>query len=272
MLALSAALGTTIGDSTASTVNNVGQTRWNYLTHRQLQEKTACYGTAKDCADHIAKYDKISKEQDERLKAVCSSNPNSTDCQRMMKDALEYVGENRNHYGKASDIKASTKRVLNVANSTGYHTIDTLNERANYFGAMYGYTGQPWFRVAEDVSREDLQGWIYSAGNMTSDLYGPPLDNWRDEAGTIIMKNGKADFQDIYKNPKQSYQWSVTRLHNEQYDSELQAVHEKWYRQWNVVVRKIADFKAGGQLQSPKDRINTGCDKMSEVQECKVQQ
>ncbi|OOS02728.1 hypothetical protein B0189_09940, partial [Moraxella cuniculi] len=33
LLALSAGIGATIGGDTASTVNNVGQTRWNYLYH-----------------------------------------------------------------------------------------------------------------------------------------------------------------------------------------------------------------------------------------------
>ncbi|MCL1624411.1 hypothetical protein M2R47_09245, partial [Moraxella sp. Tifton1] len=35
LLALSATLGVSIGDSTASTVNNVGQVQWNYLSHRE---------------------------------------------------------------------------------------------------------------------------------------------------------------------------------------------------------------------------------------------
>lgn len=33
-----------------------------------------------------------------------------------------------------------TCKVLNVANYVGYHTIDALDKRANYFGVMYGYT------------------------------------------------------------------------------------------------------------------------------------
>lgn len=69
---------------------------------------------------------------------------------------MSYVGKNRNYYGKASDIKDSTKKFLNVANYVGYHIINTLDERANYFGAMYGYTDQPWFRVAEKHSRGQL--------------------------------------------------------------------------------------------------------------------
>ncbi|STY79593.1 Uncharacterised protein [Moraxella catarrhalis] len=148
LLALSAGIGATVGGDTASTANNVGQVRWNYLSHRQLQGKISCGGTKKDCAAHVAKYDEISRQQDEQLKNTCSSNPNSTSCHLMIQDALEYVGKNRNHYGKASDIKTSTQNVLLVANSSGYHTINTLDERANYFGVMYGYTEQPWFRVA----------------------------------------------------------------------------------------------------------------------------
>ncbi|VEG13179.1 DUF6862 domain-containing protein [Moraxella cuniculi] len=268
LLALSATLGTTIGDSTASTVNNVGQTRWNYLTHRQLQEKIACYGTAKDCADRVAKYDKISKEQDERLKAVCSSNPNGTDCQRMMKDALEYVGENRNHYGKASDIQDSTKRVLNIANSTGYHTIDTLTERANYFGAMYGYTGQPWFRVAESESRN----WLSLKG-ADKTFYS----DWIAEAGAVIMKNGKKEFQDIYKNHQnKTLSWSYWRLVNEQNDPELQRVHEKYYNSWNFMSQLLVDsairariWSWPGRFLNPKHRIRIGCAKMQEVKECR---
>ena len=109
LLALSAGIGATVGDSTASTANNVGQVQWNYLSHRQLQDKISCVGTKKDCAAHVAKYDEISRQQDEQLKNTCSSNPNSTSCHLMIQDALEYVGKNRNHYGKASDIKISTQ-------------------------------------------------------------------------------------------------------------------------------------------------------------------
>ena len=51
LLALSAGIGATVGDSTASTVNNVGQVQWNYLTHRQLQDKISCTSTKKECED-----------------------------------------------------------------------------------------------------------------------------------------------------------------------------------------------------------------------------
>lgn len=143
----------------------------------------------------------------------------------MMQEALEYVEKNRNHYGKASDIKESTKRVLDVANYAGYHTINTLDKRANYFGAMYGYTKQPWFRVAENESRS----WLSLKGADKS-FYS----DWIAEAGSVIMKNGKLEFQYIYRNHQgQSNSWSYRRLVNEQHDRELQAVHEKHYNSWN---------------------------------------
>lgn len=151
----------------------------------------------------------------------------------MMQEALEYVEKNRNHYGKASDIKESTKRVLDVANYAGYHTINTLDKRANYFGAMYGYTKQPWFRVAENESRS----WLSLKGADKS-FYS----DWIAEAGSVIMKNGKLEFQYIYRNHQgQSNSWSYRRLVNEQHDRELQAVHEKHYNSWNWFSKRSVD-------------------------------
>ena len=152
LLALSAGIGATVGDSTASTVNNVGQVQWNYLSHRELQNKiielNACVFEKTYITVVNKKYDEISKKQDEELRTTCTNQSNGNDCHRMIRETLSYVGKNRNHYGKASDIKTSTQNVLSVANSSGYHTINTLDERANYFGVMYGYTDQSWFRVA----------------------------------------------------------------------------------------------------------------------------
>lgn len=51
LLALSAGIGATVGSDTASTANNVGQVQWNYLTHRQLQDKISCTSTKKECED-----------------------------------------------------------------------------------------------------------------------------------------------------------------------------------------------------------------------------
>ncbi|UXZ04805.1 hypothetical protein LU297_09635 [Moraxella nasicaprae] len=153
----------------------------------------------------------------------------------MMEEALEYVGRNRNHYGKASDIQDSTKRVLGVANYAGYHTINTLDERANYFGAMYGYTKQPWFGVAEEVSRIDL---------VQAEIAG--FENWVSDAGKVIMKNGKSEFQWIYHNHHNApANWSDQRLVNEQTDRELQNVHQSYYHRWHPATQLLFNKKVG---------------------------
>lgn len=255
LLALSAGIGATVGGDTASTANNAGQTQWNYLSHVQFRNKILCI---REGLGSCAEYDKISKEQDERLRITCSSNPNNVECHRMMREALEYVGRNRNHFGKASDIQDSTKRVLGVANYAGYHTINTLDERANYFGAMYGYTGQPWFRVAEKHSRGQLK---------VADNTG--FSDWISEAGDAIMKKGKPEFQYIYQNyQNETNSWSYTRLDNEQYDPALQRIHEKHYNSWLPTTQWYVDRQVGGEFLNPQHRFNTGCKDMTEVQEC----
>ena len=267
LLALSAGIGATVGGDTASVVNNVGQVRWNYLSHQQLKDKISCYGTKKDCAAHVTKYDEISRRQDEQLKNTCSSNPNSTSCHLMIQEALEYVGKNRSHYGKASDIKDSTKKVLNVANYVDYHTIDTLDERANYFGAMYGYTGQAWFGVAENESRG-----LFSLKGAYMSFYS----DWVSEAGGVIMKNGKSAFQYIYQNHEnKTNSWSYRRLVNEQHDPELQKVHERHYHSWNRLSKESVDTmikyrrqSLSGEFLNPDHRVDVGCEDMKEVKEC----
>lgn len=248
-------------------MNNVGQTEWNYLTHRQLQEKISCIGGAQNCKAHADKYNAISKAQDEELKAVCSSSPNSQACHQKMQDALNYVGNHRNHYGKRSDIETSTHNVLGVANFAGYHTIDTLDDRANYFGAMYGYTDQPWFRVAESESRS-----LLSLKGADKSFY----QDWISEAGGVIMKNGKSEFQYIYNNHMgQSNSWSYRRLVNEQHDQELQAVHERHYNSWTKASQffvdsaiKLRRWSLSGDFLNPNHRVDVGCEDMKEVKEC----
>ena len=155
LLALSAGIGATVGGDTASTANNVGQVQWNYLTHRQLQDKISCTGTKKECEEHVRRYDDISKKQDEELRTACANQPNSNDCHRMMREALSYVGEFRSHYGKKSDIKESTKRVLDIANYSGYHTIDTLDKRAQIIlelcMVIQSNHGLGWRKVNQEI-------------------------------------------------------------------------------------------------------------------------
>ncbi|WP_227545453.1 hypothetical protein [Moraxella catarrhalis] len=103
LLALSAGIGATVGSDTASTANNVGQVQWNYLTHRQLQDKISCTSTKKECEDTMIYQKNKMKNCVQPVlinQIVMIAN--------MIREVLSYVGKNRNHYGKASDIKTST--------------------------------------------------------------------------------------------------------------------------------------------------------------------
>lgn len=159
---------------------------------------------------------------------------------------------------KQATLKHLLRMFLSVANSSGYHTINTLDERANYFGAMYGYTDQPWFRVAEKHSRGQL--------NMADNT---GFSDWISEASDAIMKKGKPKFQYIYQNHEnEANSWSYTRLHNEQYDPALQRIHEKHYNSWLPTTQCYVDHQVGGEFLNPQHRFNTGCKDMTEVQGC----
>lgn len=267
LLGLSAGIGGLTGD-TASVANNVNQTQNNYLNHKELMNKiieiNSC-GFIKECIQRVnEKYDEISKQNDIKLANDCKNSVNSH-CSNNMKDALDYVGDNRTDPLK-TDIESSRKRVLDIANSTGYSAISTLDMRADYFGAMYAYTGQPWFRASEEVSRNffGLQG-----GNK----FG--FSDWISDVGNQIMITAKPEFREIYNNPqKYSYDWSRQRLYNEQNDPNIQRLHEKYYSSWSDVSKVFADYMTGNgifnksELLNPKSRINKGCSMMKEVKNC----
>ncbi|VEG13269.1 hypothetical protein [Moraxella cuniculi] len=101
--------------------------------------------------------------------------------------------------------------------------------------------------------------------------------DWIAEAGAVIMKNGKKEFQDIYKNHQnRTLSWSYWRLVNEQNDPELQKVHEKHIRSWSFFSKFLTDsimkfrvWSPWSYFLNPKDRITIGCKQMPEVKECK---
>lgn len=95
LLALSAGIGASIGDSTASTANNVGQTQWNYLSHRENErlrelekEKSRlsnAYGNcvSKRCAEitqEIQKLKKLSKQRDKAFDRAYANCRAGKDC------------------------------------------------------------------------------------------------------------------------------------------------------------------------------------------------
>lgn len=231
------------------------------------------------CVDSVnQKWNLKSLEQDIQLAADCKNNPSGSSCKTNIPVALNYVGDDRKDYAKQSDIADSTKRVLDTALNSGYKAIDDIESRADFFGAMYGYTGQDWFKSAESVSRNDLQGAKWDAGNNLSYFdgngnYNPRyiLNRWREDAGNVIMTDNQNRFQWIYNNrfePNAVKNWSVYQLQQEQNDSNLQNIHEFYYPHWNLGVQRIANWKAGGSLLNSLDRIRTGCKSMNKPSNC----
>ncbi|SIS10664.1 hypothetical protein SAMN02745664_1443, partial [Moraxella cuniculi DSM 21768] len=124
LLALSATLGTTIGDSTASTVNNVGQTRWNYLSHwenaklKELKAKkqklSNAYGycISSECAEiskQITELEQLSKQRDQEFDTAYANCRAGIDCNQFYylhviqrnewnKEAEKSFKENRNDW------------------------------------------------------------------------------------------------------------------------------------------------------------------------------
>lgn len=79
------------------------------------------------------------------------------------------------------------------------------------------------------------------------------------------MTDNQNRFQWIYNNrfePNAIKNWSVYQLKQEQYDPNLQRVHELYFSHWNSLVQDKANDNAGGNLLDPKDRIKTGCKSM----------
>ncbi|VEG12937.1 hemagglutinin repeat-containing protein [Moraxella cuniculi] len=95
LLALSAGIGATVGGDTASTVNNVGQTRWNYLNHwenaklKELKAKkqklSNAYGycISSECAEiskQITELEKLSKQRDKEFDTAYANCRAGIDC------------------------------------------------------------------------------------------------------------------------------------------------------------------------------------------------
>lgn len=97
LLALSAGIGATVGGDTASTVNNVGQVEWNYLSHqenervRELRKEKSrlsnAYGNcvSQRCAEitrEIQELENLSKQRDKAFDAAYANCLAGKDCHR----------------------------------------------------------------------------------------------------------------------------------------------------------------------------------------------
>jgi filamentous hemagglutinin len=192
-----------------------------------------------------------------------------------VREALNYVTAPVSSYAipscaglsgeEANDVNQSRSNVLNLVmtNPSAYGAINTIDARANFFGAMYQQTGASWFGAAAKTSVQDLMGGEFNFGNFLS---GGGLADWRSQAGNLIMPYGYSSFVNVYQNYQSpSFNlntWSMQQLTNEQ--NTLQSIYE----QQGVFTRIL--ILGGGEANyqiNPFDvdqRIKFGCKRMME--------
>ena len=259
---------------TAGAAAGLGETGNNYLKHAEidaLNKKLQSCGNNQTCKDQaVADATTLSKKNDAALQSECKDNPTSPACRGHIQEALNYAGDKKETNGiskdMATDLNRSRVVVLDqTLNGGSYKAVSNIETRADFFGAMNQQTGAPWFKTAENVSRNDLQGGLFNIGDG---LNSGQLSTWRDAAGNVIMQNGLNSFQSIYNNPAQDVnQWSVKQLVNEQ--NKLQPIDLQYLSNLNPVVKFGMELKGGvTDILSPAERIKTGCIKMGMPANC----
>jgi filamentous hemagglutinin len=151
-------------------------------------------------------------------------------------------------------------------NTGSFVAVNNIETRADFFGAMKQQTDAPWFSVAENVSRNDLQGCMFNAADAAN---GGELSAWRDAAGIKIMQGGYASFQSIYNNPTLNINnWSVNQLVSEQ--NNLQSIDQQYLTNLPFPGTKPVMQLFGGvsDILNPAERIKTGCIKMGMSADC----
>ncbi|WP_404548726.1 hemagglutinin repeat-containing protein [Dyella jejuensis] len=272
----STAVGAAVGGG-AGAATALDGTRYNYLSHQQmdaLRQALKSCGSQSDCQNVIDQYTALSKQNDVALQQTCAAAPSSASCQDGVREALNYANTSAGNYAIPSyagvsgsvtdDIIQSRGNVLALVmtNQSAYGTINTIDARANFFGAMFQQTGAPWFGAAQETSKEDLMGAKFSVGNF---LTGGGLVDWRNQAGNLIMQNGQNSFANVYRNYQSPSfdlnNWSMQQLNNEQ--QLLQPVYE----QQNSLTRGMIWLGGEGSYQinpiNINERIKFGCTRLA---------
>ncbi|MHB1116272.1 hemagglutinin repeat-containing protein [Sideroxydans sp.] len=261
----------------------VMETENNYLKPVEidvLNAKLQDCGTDQSCKDKaVADATLLSKNNDAALQSECANNPTSSACQGHVQEALNYAGDKQETNGISKDMTTDINRSRVVVldqtlNGGSYSAVDNIETRADFFGAMGQQTGAPWFKTAEDVSRNDLQGWKITSGDWKYPLGNAynlgDVTTWRDVAGNQIMKNGYENFRSIYNDPNQNlYRWSVNQLVHEQTDPKLQDIHQKYIPNFNWPTKSVMEhFGKVNDILNTQDRISAGCLRMGYASNC----
>ncbi|MFL1733062.1 hypothetical protein, partial [Moraxella oculi] len=300
LLTLSATLGATIGDSTASTINNVGQVQWNYLTHASLEKVRKGQLIVKEA-------EQLSQRLDKNVERLCSNNPTGDACRTAISSQIQYIAMQEAWSLMKGDVSRTSKQTFdylyNTPNAKARFVtyFNTIDNRANFFAASNQYeknlgVGARWFGGANDVSRARFTG-LGADGNLSyvtfgvgSVFSGSPkhIYDWRKEAGDALITQGFNNFKHLYNNRPNAMQWDIKQLHDEQ--TLLQPIHEKYLSNANLfrwVSNQMTDSKnrkyigglikekqtqpSGIDILDKSSRIRYGCKLLgyTEKQGCK---
>ena len=242
LLALSAGIGATVGGNTASTVNNVGQVEWNYLTHVSLEQFRKGQLTMKEA-------EQLSERLDKETQRLCSNNPTSDACRAAISSQIQYIAMQDAWSVMRNDVSRTSKQTFDYlyntpnANTRFVTYFNTIDNRANFFAASNQYeknlgVGARWFGGADEVSRSCITGLgadgcasyiTFGAGKI---LGNPDLYAWRKEAGDTLIIQGFNNFRHLYNNRPNAMQWDIKQLRDEQ--TVLQPIHEKYLSDANL--------------------------------------
>ena len=258
----------------------------NYLTHAQIdqleKELKACKEKGCDNQDIAVikkRYEDISKANDIALKTECQKNSTSSICAAMVKEALNYAGDNGDTTAikslMAQDILRSRAVVLDqIFRGNSYDILKNtdIETRADFFGAMAEVTKAQWFGAAEQTSREDLQGIGFNAMALLfalDNLSNPTLLNqWRQAGGNTVMIAGQANFTEAYTNKNiDPAKWTYDQLVQEQ--KALQPIYDNYLSDPRNVAN-VTTMNAFILAQNPSlgfnftilnqgDRVKIGC-------------
>lgn len=254
---------------------------------------------SESCRDNLVQeYMTLSKQNDQTLINTCNNKALSSACSSMIRVALDYSGSDFWHSyapttsNALNELKIDQTRTRDLMLSkifenpdAFYKAINNIDTRADFFSAMYQKTGAVWFKLADDTSRGDLQGIIFGSGNLFHNIITTTvenvssfdnksqynLENWRSEAGKVIMSTGYESFKNVFQNYQNVNitQWSIDHLVSEQVA--LQSVHEKYIPNFVAPIRIMMESIGNvSDILNIQSRINTGCIRMGLKELCGV--
>ena len=203
LLALSAGIGATVGGNTASTVNNVGQVEWNYLSHQENErlrelrkEKSRLSNAYGNCVSQkctqitreIQELENLSKQRDRAFDAAYANCLAGKDCNRFYylhviqrnewnRDAERLFRENRQDWIMMNDEE-------NIFHNFNHQGVPQKMSNGNYRYKKFVHNNGQMEIIIDTkdgiLSADDYSRVVRDPTNAgTYNYYGPRQDGWK---------------------------------------------------------------------------------------------